>query len=85
MIDINLPAFQTYVEQFDNNMREDNINALISDLSNCKGSTIADLKSSLDAYSDLQKNINSLYSATSNYLHKALYNINLCEESNSVS
>lgn len=85
MIDVNSAAFQTYVEQFDSNLREDNITALESDLSNCKGSTIADLKSSLVAYSDLQKNINRLYSATSNYLHKAQYNINLCEESNSVS
>lgn len=85
MMNLNYSGFSNYLEVFDGDMTAKSITAYEPDLSNCTGSTIAELSECLDSYSELEGNINSLFSATSNYLHKAYYNIGACEVDNTVS
>ena len=51
-------------------------------LKSCSGKAILNLNNCIDGFDSLIDNLNALYTATSGYLHKASYNINLCEESN---
>lgn len=84
MIHMNQVAFDTYTGNFDTSMTDKYITNTVADISNCDGGSIDDLKACFDSYNELQSSINALFSSTSNYLHKASYNISLCEDSNSI-
>ena len=53
-------------------------------LENCEGSTITKINETFEEMDELLADLNKVMWACDNYLHKAQYNINLCEASNEI-
>ena len=79
---MNQVGFDQEIAKFDKDMLDQHINYKKEYLKSCSGKAILGLNNSIDGFDNLIDNLNALYSATSGYLHKASYNINLCEETN---
>ena len=96
MIRMNQVGFDQEIAKFDKDMLDQHINYKKEPLKSCSGKAILEryadttctlnitlnLNNCIDGFDSLIDNLNALYTATSGYLHKASYNINLCEESN---
>lgn len=85
MINMNQAGFSREVDNFDSQMQANHIDYEDTFFHSCSGEAIAELNACISCFDTLISNVNSMYSATSGYLHKANYNINLCEETNSVT
>ncbi len=82
MIRMNQVGFDQEIAKFDKDMLDQHIYYKKEPLKSCSGKAILNLNNCIDGFDSLIDNLNALYTATSGYLHKASYNINLCEESN---
>ena len=84
MIDMNMGNFKHHLDSFStetgNNFIGQNIDLLLMS----KGPLITEINDCLTAYSDFCDNIDKVYLSTLNYLNTAYYNINACEENNTV-
>lgn len=82
MPNINQAGFSLGVVNFDNAMTSNHLDYEQCFLTNCSGDAIGELNACVVGFDSMMSNMNNLYSATSQYLHKANYNINLCEANN---
>ena len=85
MIDLDNETFRAQVNLFDTECVQDPIVVDTNYLENSTGSTIDKINELIETYDDTFSSVNSLYVATSNYLHKVMTNIYLCEADNNVS
>lgn len=81
-ISVNPAGLDQQVTLFNEEMSDRRIEYSNSCLHNCTGDAIYQINACLALYDVLCCDINDLYSATSDYLNKANYNINLCEVDN---
>ena len=82
MPNINQSGFSLVVDNFDNDMNSHHLDYDCCFLTNCSGEALGELNGCISGFDSMMSNMNALYSATSQYLHKANYNINLCEADN---
>lgn len=82
MIDVNLAGLNQMIGLFDSDLSAHHISDKTNKLTKEEGAAIDEINACFDSFDNYCTNINNLYSATSSYLHKVSYNINLCEEGN---
>ena len=83
MINMNQIGFSQEVANFDTDMNNYRMSFEEQKLENSSGFAIQNLNGCITNINSIIDNTNSLFSRTSGYLHKAEYNINLCEANNS--
>lgn len=82
MIDVNHAGLDQMIRLFEADRSAHHIYDTSEKLSSSEGKAINEINDCFASFDDYCANINKLYTATSSYLHKVSYNINLCEESN---
>ena len=85
MINYNKYGFEKQLAAFDKEMSATKITGKSKTLTGSQGSAIDSINSLLKTYDNYCGCINSLFAATSGYLHKAAQNINDCEAENTIS
>ena len=81
-MDFDIDAFSQELNSFETELSANQIDYFTDRLDNSSGPVISNINSAIDAYAQLTSNINSLYTATDNYLHKVQNNIESCEADN---
>ena len=85
MIDLNKFGFEKQINAFDSAMSATQITGKSPQLKGSEGNAIDSINKCIIDYDEYCANLNEVFAATSRYLHKALNNIESCEDTNTVN
>ncbi|MBO7424792.1 MAG: hypothetical protein J6U23_03885 [Clostridiales bacterium] len=82
MISVNRYNFANQSLKFESECGNNKVTERTEEFSNSEGIAIEELNKCFKSYNDFCKNLNNVYSSTSNYLMKASASIEACEADN---